>query len=306
MDNPLVSVVVPTYNGAAYIASTLDALLNQTYRQIEIVVADDVSSDATRALLDEYKKDPRVVVLLNEENLGLNRNLQNAIQATKGDYVCLCGQDDLYPPYKIEEQLRYLQQTGKDVVYGSNAVICKDEDVVSATLNVANGEKFAEALTWDRAELVRYASEIRPGSWLPMSQSALFRGSLMREANAIRSRVFLDDWPILVECCRHHDIGFINKIMFYWRHHGDNMHRKFWQNFGISVQALSVVVDDVYKPLCLSNNMFYGAQLLMAQKQFGLAWRMALASLVFGFGRDKLRLCLKAMRKNLKKKIKGK
>ena len=83
------------------------------------------------------------------------------------------------------------------------------------------------------------------------------------------------------------------------------MHRNVWKNIGISVQALSVVVDDAYKPVCLSNNMFYGAQLFLSQKKFGLAWRMALASLIFGFGRKKLQICIKALRKDLKKKITG-
>jgi glycosyltransferase involved in cell wall biosynthesis len=305
MNRPLVSVVVPAFNGEAFIEQTLVSLLSQTYPHLEIVVSDDVSSDGTHAILEKFKDNPRVVVLLNNQNLGLNRNLQSAIKMTHGDFICICGQDDLYPSYKINEQVRYLNETGKDVVYGSNAVIHKDEDVKTATLNIKDGEIFAGALVGDRQDLVRYVSEIKPASWMPMSQSALFRADVLREINAIRSHVFLDDWPILVECCRHRDVGFINKIMFYWRHHENNMHRNVWKNIGISVQALSVVVDDAYKPVCLSNNMFYGAQLFLSQKKFGLAWRMALASLVFGFGRKKLQICIKALRKDLKKKITG-
>jgi glycosyltransferase involved in cell wall biosynthesis len=94
---PTVSVCVPTYNGAAFLAETLESVLGQTYDDFELVVVDDASTDAT---LDIARKlvDARVRVVVNDERLGASANFARAVSLAQGKYVkLLCQDDTLYP-----------------------------------------------------------------------------------------------------------------------------------------------------------------------------------------------------------------
>src|ERR1700748_3070750 len=94
---PLVSVAMCTYNGEKYIRQQLDSILNQTWRNLEIVIVDDGSSDDTFAIISEYaEKDSRIKCFKNEVNLGFNKNFEHAVELTTGDYIAISDQDDIW------------------------------------------------------------------------------------------------------------------------------------------------------------------------------------------------------------------
>ncbi|WP_158542192.1 glycosyltransferase [Pedobacter chinensis] len=114
-DFPLVSIVMCSYNGAKYIDEQMDSLVNQTYQNLEIIVVDDKSTDHTIAKIEEWmKKDSRISLYKNEENLGYNRNFEKAISLAKGAYISLSDQDDIWCENKIEHLLSLFDQ--EDVV----------------------------------------------------------------------------------------------------------------------------------------------------------------------------------------------
>lgn len=93
---PLVSICVPTYNGAAFIAETLDSALNQTYQNFEIVITDDKSSDSTLDICRSYaEKDSRIKVYENAQNLGLVGNWCECVEKASSKWVKFLFQDDL-------------------------------------------------------------------------------------------------------------------------------------------------------------------------------------------------------------------
>lgn len=99
-----------TYNGENYIAAQIDSILNQTYKDIELIICDDCSTDKTPQLLKEYeKKDSRVHVYLNKKNLGFRKNFEQAINLCNGQYIALSDQDDIWQEWKLEESLSNLQ-----------------------------------------------------------------------------------------------------------------------------------------------------------------------------------------------------
>jgi glycosyltransferase involved in cell wall biosynthesis len=100
-----VSVVVPAYNNEQYIAETLDSILAQTHRDLEIIVADHSSTDGTRKIIDGYAGDVRVTVLTTEAGGGARRNWNAASQAATGEYIKLVCGDDVLHPRLIERQL---------------------------------------------------------------------------------------------------------------------------------------------------------------------------------------------------------
>jgi len=95
---PLVSIVVPAYNNADYLAETLDSILAQSYPSLEVIVADHSSADGTWDVMQAYANDPRVTLLTTEAGGGALRNWNRVSQAATGKYLKLvCGDDLLYP-----------------------------------------------------------------------------------------------------------------------------------------------------------------------------------------------------------------
>src|SRR5579872_3582480 len=101
-DTPLVSVVLGTYNGEAYLEEQLRSVLAQTYRSLEIIAIDDGSADGTVGILRKYAAvDSRIKVVVNDRNLGFIRNFEKGCKLAAGKFIALCDQDDYWVPEKI-------------------------------------------------------------------------------------------------------------------------------------------------------------------------------------------------------------
>lgn len=102
----LVSVIIPTFNVEKYIERTINCVLSQTYKQIEIVVIDDCSSDKTKEImLDLAKKHSNVVFAVQDENKGAAEARNKGLLMAKGQYIAFLDSDDLWEPSKIEHQI---------------------------------------------------------------------------------------------------------------------------------------------------------------------------------------------------------
>ncbi len=103
---PIVSICIPTYNGAKYLRECLDSVLAQTFTDFEILLVDDKSSDKTLEIAQEYAdKDTRIRVICNEKNLGLVGNWNRCIELAQGEWIKFVFQDDLIAPECLEKML---------------------------------------------------------------------------------------------------------------------------------------------------------------------------------------------------------
>ncbi len=105
---PLVSVVVPVYNGEHYVRESMDSVLAQTYPHIEVVIVDDASSDGTPAAIAPYVDGERVRCIRNESNRGQFGAVNRGLVATDGDLVAVHHADDLMFPRRVELQVAWL------------------------------------------------------------------------------------------------------------------------------------------------------------------------------------------------------
>lgn len=96
-----------TYNGESFLRAQIGSVLSQTWPHLELVIVDDVSSDNTVQVLEEYsRKDSRVKYVVNEKNLGYNKNFEKAILLASGEYIATCDQDDIWAASKIETMMK--------------------------------------------------------------------------------------------------------------------------------------------------------------------------------------------------------
>ncbi len=109
MNNPLVSVIIPAYNGSDSIGAAIQSVLNQTYGNFELIVVDDKSPDATEAAVRQFT-DARVTYLRHEENRGASTARWTGINRSKGEIVAFLDQDDTFHPEKLETHVRFLEE----------------------------------------------------------------------------------------------------------------------------------------------------------------------------------------------------
>ncbi|KAA0024615.1 glycosyltransferase family 2 protein [Antrihabitans cavernicola] len=102
--SPRVSVVVPAYNNADYIAETIESILAQTYDDFEVIIGDHTSDDATLDVVQRYADDPRITVITTEAGGGAKRNWDRVSRAASGELLKLvCGDDIIYPTALAEQ-----------------------------------------------------------------------------------------------------------------------------------------------------------------------------------------------------------
>jgi glycosyltransferase involved in cell wall biosynthesis len=126
--NPLVSILVPTYNRERLIEETIQSALNQTYSNVEVIVVDNASTDNTWKILSEIAlTEPRLRIFNNESNIGPVRNWKRCMDEARGEYAKILWSDDLIEPQFIERCVDFLAE--KDVGF----VITKAVEFVDKT-----------------------------------------------------------------------------------------------------------------------------------------------------------------------------
>jgi GT2 family glycosyltransferase len=156
---PLVSVVVPTFNGAHLLPACLDSLQRQTYRRVEVVVADGASVDGTRALVEQ--RYPSVRLLGLRRNTGFTGNVNAGLRAARGDVLCLLNNDAQAEPEWIEAGLEALERSAEvgavasKVLFSDGRTINSAGDVLTRRGTARQrGVGQADGPAWDRDEPV--------------------------------------------------------------------------------------------------------------------------------------------------------
>lgn len=119
--SPLVSIIIPIYNGSNYMQEAIDSALNQTYKNIEIIVVNDGSKDNTEEIAKSYGDK---IKYFSKENGGVATALNLAIKESKGEYISWLSHDDIYYQNKIERQIHELSKFGnKNIILYSDYIV---------------------------------------------------------------------------------------------------------------------------------------------------------------------------------------
>jgi glycosyltransferase involved in cell wall biosynthesis len=124
----LVSILLPTHNGALYLHKAIESVLAQTYQDWELLVIDDGSVDDTRHITENFAaQDPRIMYLKNEQNLGIQKTLNVGLRTAIGEYIARIDDDDRWMENdKLERQVAYLHENPDCVLVGTGTIILSD------------------------------------------------------------------------------------------------------------------------------------------------------------------------------------
>lgn len=116
--SPLISIIMPSYNSAATIVSSINSVQKQDYSHWELLVTDDNSTDDTVDLVRKLAaEDPRISIEVNTVNSGAGLSRNNSINRSKGKYIAFLDSDDLWLPYKLSRQVEFMERTGAIFTY---------------------------------------------------------------------------------------------------------------------------------------------------------------------------------------------
>lgn len=120
---------MPVWNGAKYLGAAIDSILNQTFQDFEFIIINDGSTDDSKKIIESYQ-DARIV-LINQENQGVTKSLNNGLQIAKGELIARMDADDLAMPDRLAKQLEFLNAHPEVALCGTRAVaIDKDEKII--------------------------------------------------------------------------------------------------------------------------------------------------------------------------------
>ena len=156
---PRVSVILPAYNAAAHLRRAVDSALAQTMSDLEIIIVDDASTDATLEIAGRIAaQDPRVRVLHNERNSGPSVSRNRAIAAARGEWIAILDADDSWFPERLERMLADAGDADvvSDDLYTVRGALFKPEEPVLRSMLQEAGFKITRPRRLDIYDLVRY------------------------------------------------------------------------------------------------------------------------------------------------------
>lgn len=121
---PIVSVIMPAYNAEKFIEEAISSVLAQSVSNWELIVIDDGSQDGTQQIVADFtRKDSRVRLIVNEENMGVAKSRNRGLDVCCGEYVALLDSDDYWEPQMLHRMIACAQETKADIIYCSYAIV---------------------------------------------------------------------------------------------------------------------------------------------------------------------------------------
>lgn len=119
----LVSIIMPSYNTAKFIAESIQSVIAQTYKDWELIIVDDCSPDNTDDVIKHFLTDSRIKYLKNKENSGAAESRNRALRDAKGKWIAFLDSDDLWKPEKLEKQIEFMEKNNYHFSYTNYAEI---------------------------------------------------------------------------------------------------------------------------------------------------------------------------------------
>jgi glycosyltransferase involved in cell wall biosynthesis len=133
-NNPEISVILPVYNGAAYIAEAVKSILEQTFANFELIVIDDCSTDNTLEVLSEFR-DERLRIIDKRQNSGITDSLNTGISQARGNFIARMDADDISMPGRLASQHEYLNEHPAAVIAGCDYYVMTNGRLVRSCID---------------------------------------------------------------------------------------------------------------------------------------------------------------------------
>jgi alpha-1,3-rhamnosyltransferase len=211
--NPLVTVIIPSYNHQAYVAQSIQSVLSQTYKEIELIVIDDGSSDSSAKVIQKLLHDNEFKFIARK-NRGLAKTLNEGIRLAKGKYICFLASDDYFLPRRIEHAASRLERLNNDAIatYTDGFIVDDKNKKLS---------KFSDI--YPRPIIGDTYSNLIVGNWIP-AMGITYEATILRKF-MFDVRFKIEDYAIYLKIFKSNKfkIDFYKSFDFCYRQHKGNI-----------------------------------------------------------------------------------
>jgi len=256
MSSPVVSILMPVFNGAAFVGQAIESAIAQTYPDFELIIVNDGSTDNSAEVIRPYLADPRIRYL-EQPNGGVAAARNSAFRVAKGLYIGFLDQDDVWLPEKLALQIAYLKMSPQCAMVHARQGYIDDKGrrVESEFINVepVEGQCFRALFDKNRIAVL----------------TVLARRSVIEEVGGFNAHSSGgDDYELWLRIAWNYSIGFLDQVVAHYRVHSNNVSH---DAFRMTVTDLAVIdsilrdLPDVRKQLRLAAN----------RRLFELNWQLA-------------------------------
>ncbi len=213
MKNMFVSIIIPAYNAARYIEETILSVLNQTHRNLELIIVDDGSSDNQSEIIERLVKTDGRIQYIKQKNAGVSSARNHGYSLSKGEYLAFLDADDVWLPNNLEEKLKKFQGDAElGLVHSDLEIIDGDSQLTGETKSGKEGYILDDLLSWN-------------GTCIPTPSSILVKREVIEKVGGFDLKLSnAADQEFFFRVANHYKIGRVEKITWRYRVHSDNMH----------------------------------------------------------------------------------
>jgi glycosyltransferase involved in cell wall biosynthesis len=252
---PLVSIIAVCFNQDKWVAQTLDSITKQTYSNIQLIIADDGSTDNSKNIIDAWVKEnnSNAIFINHPKNLGLTKNINSGLIYVKGEYFQAFGCDDIMLPHKIENQVKAME-ADKNI-----GIIYSDMDLIDA-----DGTKFSQTYYQrDKNKKPRsgnlYTDLI--DRFFISAPTVLIRKKVLDKLKGYNEKLDYEDHDFFLRTAKTFDFLYVPEITVQYRISAQSMTRtntslKFFKN-SFAIFCDNFDSDKKYSPLFVAKLLFY-------------------------------------------------
>jgi len=236
---PFISIICVSYNHSKFIVECLDSIKNQTYKNIELILADDASSDNSVEIFENWLKETNLPVKKNfhTKNIGLVRTLNECLKLATGKYIKYLSCDDfLYPEY-LEKCVSKLEELSND--YG---MIYTEFNYVNDSSEIINASN-----TWGKREWYNPDPEIFHEIMISNNQisaiSVMLKKEVLDKTNGYDKRFLLEDYPLWMKIAQSYKIAFIPESLVSFRMHSNNTSKVYNERVTHETMIVKMLFD---------------------------------------------------------------
>jgi glycosyltransferase involved in cell wall biosynthesis len=208
--NPLVSVILPCYNADAFVEAAVISIMDQTYRNLEIIIINDCSTDKTPGILEMLaEKDPRIKIIHNEKNYGLVTSLNKGIANANGKYIARMDADDISLTNRIEMQVDFMESNSDVALCGSNYIIIDDKNTQIGKIEFPSEDRIL------KTELLFMCPFGHP--------TVMIKKEIFEQCGYYEDIAPSEDYELWVRISKGHRVGNIPGYLLKYRWHGNNI-----------------------------------------------------------------------------------
>jgi len=210
---PLISVIIPIYNGEKYLRETIDSVIEQTEKNWEIIAVNDGSTDGSQKILEEYEKlIPGRISVVSVENGGVSRARNIGADIAKGTYLAFLDQDDLWSSHKLEHQMVLFSTEPSLILSFTNQTIIDEH---GNTIKVIH-------YIFDHRHRGYVLETLIFMNFIPISSVVIKRDIFLGMGGFDPQFAFVEDWDFLLKVARDFTVDYIDEPLVLYRQHKES------------------------------------------------------------------------------------